>query len=160
VETQVHFIIWKKKQYMVGSNIEIAKMLILKEFDFLEEQDYEPKFNVNEDTTSIESASIIYCNKVKKLEIEVNYRKSKVYEEIKYSFDLSIMKIPYTNVHDFFSLWLYLETIKNEISTSMINYFDKHQAEIILRNLSNAPKKYASNIINGTEWKNDYWPRW
>lgn len=145
---------------MVENNIETAKDLIIKEFYFLEELGYEPTFNILNDAPFIESAEVEYVNPTKKRGISITYHKSNIFEEIKYSFGLSITRHPYSNVFDLFALSLYLDSIGKDFPTSMINHFDKAEAENILREISNTTIEYGSNIINGIEWLDNYWPRW
>jgi hypothetical protein len=42
----------------------------------------------------------------------------------------------------------------------MDNQFDEKEAEVILRKIASSMKEYVPNVVAGTEWLGDYWPRW
>jgi hypothetical protein len=93
------------------SELSIAKKLIIKEFSFLEEQGFERFSKIRRSNVFINSLDVEYRNLDRQRKICISYTKGKVFEEIKYSFTLSIYRIPYVDVEDFFSLPAYLTSI-------------------------------------------------
>jgi len=143
-----------------GNNIDIVKELIRKEFSFLEELGYKPVFKVLHDKPFIEGAEIKYSDPERKREVRISYTKAKVYEDIKYTFGASITRIPYSDITDFFSLRIYLESMSRDFSRSMVNHFDEIEAAVIVKKIASALKTYAPDIISGTSWLDKYWPDW
>ncbi|HET9056049.1 MAG TPA: hypothetical protein VFN30_04290 [Chitinophagaceae bacterium] len=140
--------------------IEIVKNIILQVFSFLEEQYlYTPKCKVEGDDIFIESFEVEYVHETKRRKIAVSYTKSQVYSEIKYTFSVSITRIPYSGVEDFFSLSNYLQSNGKDFSSSLINDFSEAEAEMILRKIAAALKEHVLEIIDGTEWLETYYPR-
>jgi len=142
------------------NRIEIAKKIIATEFTFLKRIGYQSSFKIEQTETFIEDMTAEYHSSEKKRHISINYTKGKIYQDIKHTFSASISRIPYKEVEDFFSLSCYLDSINENFDTSMVNYFDESEAEVIVKKLVGALKHYASDIIAGTEWLDDYWPRW
>jgi len=62
-------------------------------------------------------------------------------------------------LEDFFSLNNYLESIDKGFSTSLVNDFNKIEAENILTRMAIELKEYALEIIEGREWLSNYYPR-
>ena len=140
--------------------IAISKRLITKEFDFLEEEGYEQRCEIINDETFIEYMCVKYTNNQKKRKVTIGYSKNKVYDDIKYTFTASISKIPNVGVKDSFVLFVYLNSIDEDFSTSMVNHFDETEAQEIVKKLAGALRYYAGDIISGKEWLDDYWARW
>lgn len=143
-----------------NNRIEAVINLILKTFKFLERQySYTPTYNVQNDNTFIESLDIEYSNESKYRKVIISYTKNKVYEEIKYSFNCSIIKIPYSRIEDFFSLSNYLQSTGRDFSTSLVNHFDETEAEKILTQIAIVLKAHTSDILDGRQWLETYYPR-
>jgi hypothetical protein len=142
------------------NKIAIAESLITKEFTFLEEDGYERKSEVVNSETFIAYMRVEYTNAQRKREVSISYTEGNVYDDIKYTFGVSITRVPYLDVEDSFALFIYLDSIGEDFSTSMVNHFDEMQAEQIVKNLAGALKYYAGDIISGKEWLGDYWARW
>jgi len=141
-------------------NMQLAKNLILQVFFFLEEQYfYNTVLEAIDDRTFIECLDVEYINEIKRRKIRVSYIKSKVYNEVKYTFNGSITRIPYIGNEDFFSLSNYLKSKNKDFSTSLTRDFNEPEAKNILTQIAVAFKKYASNIIDGKEWLETYYPR-
>jgi hypothetical protein len=141
-------------------NMEIAKGLILKTFHFLEDQySYTPVCKVSDDKTFIESFDVEYVNEIKRRKIRISYIKGKVYSEIKYTFNLSITRMPYVGNEDFFSLSNYLQSVDKDFPASVVGEFDEREAENKLILIANALKGHALDIISGEIWLNNYYPR-
>lgn len=140
--------------------IAIAKRLITKEFAFLEEAGYEKKSEIVNDETFIAYMLVTYTNNQKKRKVSIGYSENKVYDDIKYSFGISVSRIPYLDVEDFFGLDVFLDSINANFSTSMVNHFDEAEADGIVKKLNGALKYYAGDIISGKEWLDNYWARW
>lgn len=140
--------------------MEVAKNIILKVFHFLEEQYYyTPACKVEDDSTFIESLDVEYINEIKRRKIRISYTKTRVYNEIKYTFSGSITRIPYVGVEDFFSLSNYLQSIDKDFSTSLVNDFNEVEAGKILAQIAAALKEYTLGIIDGKVWLDTYYPR-
>jgi hypothetical protein len=140
--------------------IAIAERMITKEFTFLEEEGYERKCEIVNDETFIECLSVRYLNTEKKRKISIDYTEGMVYDDIKYTFGASISRVPYLDVEDSFALFIYLNSIGQDFSTSMTSQFDEREAKGIVKKLAGALKYYAGDIISGKEWLDDYWARW
>src|SRR5688572_11363549 len=98
-------------------NMQLAKNLILQVFFFLEEQYfYNTVLEAIDDRTFIECLDVEYINEIKRRKIRVSYIKSKVYNEVKYTFNGSITRIPYIGNEDFFSLSNYLKSKNKDFS--------------------------------------------
>lgn len=140
--------------------MDFAKNIILKVFNFLEEQySYTPVCKVEDDNTFIESFDVEYINEIRRRKIRISYTKGKVYYEIKYTFTGSITRIPYEGNEDFFSISNYLQSMSKDFSTSLVNHFNEAEAENILTKIAIALKKHALRIIEGNEWLETYYPR-
>ena len=140
--------------------MEVAKNIILKIFRFLEEHYYyTPVCRVQDGSTFIESLDVEYINETKRRKIRISYTKTRVYNEIKYTFSGSITRIPYAGVEDFFSLSNYLQSIGKYFSTSLVNDLNESDAENILIQIAVALKEHALHIIDGKEWIETYYPR-
>lgn len=139
---------------------DIVMKLILKEFSFLEE-DYLYSYCFSKDTSQafLENLNVEYSNEVKRRKIRIGYTKINVSGEIKFTFSLSITRIPYSGVNDFFSLSNYLQSMNKDFSTSVTNDFNEFKAEEILVRISNALKDYAIDIIDGSNWLETFYPR-
>jgi hypothetical protein len=142
------------------NNIELARKLIRQEFSFLEELGFECVIKALDDKTFIEYTGVEYSDENRKRKVSIRYTKGQVYDEVKYTFTVSITRIPYANNNDYFSLDNYLNSIKEDFSTSMVSMFNEDQAKEILKKLANALKKYSYEIILGNEWLEAYWPKW
>lgn len=148
------------EQELNDHKVEIVKSLILKNFSFLaEEYFYTSVCKAEEDEIFIESFDIEYTSQLKLREISISYTKAQVYNEIRYTFSASIVRVPYKGVEDFFSLNNYLESRGKDFSTIIINDFNEREAERILLQIADALKKYALGIIEGREWLDKYYPR-
>lgn len=147
--------------YMIVDRIEICKKLILKNFFFLVDKGYEPTYKLHSSEGFIEYFEFEYINNKKERKVSIVYSKSKVYEEMKYTFSATITRIPYIDAtKDFFSLRLYLDSLGLDFITSIVNHFDEAEADSILQKIEQAMKLYAGEIIDGSEWKEGYYPEW
>ena len=140
--------------------MEALKDLILKAFFFLEEQYfYTHIFKKNEDNTFIEYLVMDYINEIKRRTITISYTKAKVYDEISYTFTVTITRTPYSNVEDIFSLSNYLQAKGKDFSTSIVNDFNEQEAKEILKKLALSLKENALEIIEGNLWLETYYTR-
>jgi len=144
----------------IKSKIKTVNRLILNEFTFLESiYGYKPESNSKSDSLFIESLEVTYTNTIKKRSVRISYFMGLAYDELKFTFNASIYRMPYSDSEDFFSLNNYLGSINKNYSTSLINHFDKNEAVIILRKIANSLKDHASQILNGEVWLRNYYPR-
>lgn len=140
--------------------IEIVKNLILKTFHFLEDQYfYTPVYKAEDDSMFMESLEIEYVNENKQRKVAISYTKGNLHKEIRYTFTLSITRIPYINPEDFFSLDNYLKSKGRFFSTSLVTDFNETEAENILKQIAASLKEHALYIIDGKEWLATYYPR-
>ena len=143
-----------------SSKIEIIKETILKAFNFLEEEyfyRYESRVEVSD--TFIESLEVEYTSEIRRRNIIISYTKGKVNDEIKYTFNASITRIPYVGSEDFFSLSNYLQSIGKDFNTSLINKLDEVKAKTIIKRIADVIKEHALDIIEGSVWLETYYPR-
>jgi hypothetical protein len=132
----------------------------LQTFRFLEDQYlYTPVYYEKEDTIFIESLDVEYINDIKRRKITISYTNANVYNESKYTFNLSITRIPYSGVEDFFSLSNYLQSKGKDFSTTLINNYDIQEAKKILGKLAIAIKENALGIMEGNQWLETYYTR-
>jgi hypothetical protein len=152
----------ESKLYMEINSIERVNTLkksILNTFSFLE-RDYLYSPEISETSSNVfdESLDIEYVNKAKRRTVTVSYTR-KVDEEVKHTFSVSIVRSPYTNVEDFFSLSNYLNSIGKDFDTKMLDDFNIVSAEVILEKIAGALKYYCDQIIEGELWLENYYPR-
>ena len=140
--------------------IEIVRNLILKTFRFLEDQYfYTPVYKKEDDNIFMESLEIEYINEIKQRKVAISYTKGNLHKEIRYTFTLSITRIPYKNPEDFFSLDNYLKSKGRFFSTSIVNDFNETEIENILNRIAVSLKEQLLSIITGNEWLTSYYPR-
>jgi hypothetical protein len=143
-----------------NSKAEEIKKMIINAFKFLEDQYlYIPTFKKDSAEIFLMSLEVEYINEIKKRKVAISYTKSNMDNEIRHTFTAAIIRIPYNNVDDFFSLDNYLKAKKNNFSTTIKNFYSKQEVEKILANIARALKENASPIIEGTEWLSTYYPR-
>jgi|KBSMisStandDraft_5_1062788.scaffolds.fasta_scaffold1517300_1 hypothetical protein len=142
------------------SKIECAKEIILNSFYFLEDKYYyAPVFRIEESNIFIESLDVEYTNEIRRRKINISFTKGKLGDNTKYTFTVSITRTPYTGVEDFFSMSNYLQSLGKDFNTSIINDFDKSEADIIVKKIAEALKEHASKIIEGAIWLETFYPR-
>ena len=133
---------------------------ILETFSFLEEQySYTHASKEKADNTFIEFLEINYTNEVRHRKITVIYTKVKAYDEIGFTFSVTITRIPYSSIADFFSLSNYLQSNGEDFSTTMVNDFNVQEAKRILKKLALSIKENALEIIEGNLWLDAYYTR-
>jgi len=86
----------------------IIKPLIIKAFRFLENEYYVPEFQIEESSVFIEMVKVQYVNKILRREINIGFTQGRVFEQIVFTFNVSISRIPYSGIEDFYSLSNYL----------------------------------------------------
>jgi len=147
-------------QELKKRRMESAKDLILQAFYFLESQYfYTHVYYEKEDITFIESLDVEYVNEIRRRKIRISYTNANVYNESKYTFSMSITRIPYSGVEDFFSLSNYLQSKGRDFSTSIVNYFNEQEAEKILKKLAKSTIENTLPIVEGNLWLESYYPR-
>lgn len=141
--------------------IDIAKELIISNFSFLNEDGYVCSFEIRDDETFIGLLNVFYTNSSKQRRITISYSKCRVYDEVKYGFSISIVKMGSTFDFstDFFALNIYLDALGLYHSANSVNKFDVLEANMILQKLSSDLKMHASEIISGEDWKEGYYPK-
>ncbi len=148
------------EQALKSHSMEVAKSLILKIFKFLEDQYfYIPTYRVEDDATFLEYLNVEYINEVRCRKIRIGYTKAQVYNEVKYTFSCSIIRMPYSDVEDYFSLSNYLQSQGKDFSTSLINTFNESHAEKILIQIAFTLKQNALEIMRGNDWLKSYYTR-
>lgn len=152
---------WKRKMFIrISDEMKIAKDLILKVFNFLEtEYNYTPTFETEKSKVFIESASVRYTHEIRRRIISIHYTKGEVYGEIKYTFSLSIERIPYNGVEDIISFSNYLASLNKNFDKNLHGYFDVIQAESILKKLAENLRHELPDVITGKIWYETYYPR-
>jgi len=147
-------------QELKNHRMETTKDLILQVFCFLEEQySYTHIFQEKMDDTFIEYLQVTYINEVKHREVTISYTSGKVYDEIRYTFTITITRTPYSDLEDFFSLSEYLQSKGKDFSTNIVKDFNEQEAEKILEKLAVSIKENALEIIEGNQWSGEYYPR-
>lgn len=137
----------------------IIKPLIIKAFRFLENEYYVPEFQIEESSVFIEMVKVQYVNKILRREINIGFTQGRVFEQIVFTFNVSISRIPYSGIEDFYSLSNYLQSLEKDFETNIYGAFDFDSAEEILNKLADSLKTYAWDIVNGNIWLEKYYPR-
>ena len=146
---------------MENEEVEISKNLILKYFSFLKDQGFGVEVEGNDSKLFLESLNVVFTNEIKKREITVSFTKSRIDEEIRFTFSASVVRIPYNDPYeDFFSLYAYSEATGNEFNTTIVTRFDEREAESIVKKISEFLQKNASVFVDGTAWEKGYYPKW
>ena len=160
----VRFTIWKNQQYMDQKNeIDFRSKindLISKHFSFLLQEGYVVETVIEPSKVFILWISVKYTNEQIKREVSINYMEGKVNKEVKYSFTVTITRLPYVSVYeDFFSLNEYLSEngLKME---SVFSDFDEKVFAKTLEQLAEAVKNYAHKLVSGKEWITGYYSKW
>jgi len=120
---------------------------------------YTPVYKKEDDNIFMESLEIEYINEIKQRKVAISYTKGNLHKEIRYTFTLSITRIPYKNPEDFFSLDNYLKSKGRFFSTSIVNDFNETEIENILNRIAVSLKEQLLSIITGNEWLTSYYPR-
>lgn len=143
------------------SEIQYVTGLIINEFKFLEDLGYRLSIDFPLDEIFLEYVKVEYQSLQKNRNVSISYTKSKVFDNIKRSFHLSIVKLPYQDPRkDFFSQSIFMESLGKDQKTSMVNAFSKEEAEQIIGEISKSLKMYSLDIINGEAWEEGYYPHW
>jgi hypothetical protein len=140
--------------------MEAIKNLILNTFQFLEDQYfYSSVYKEESSDIFIVFFEVEYVNELKRRKIGISYTKLNVNTEMRHTFSASIIRLPYRNLKDFFSLSTYLKSTGKSFSTTLVNNFDEAKAETIFLQIATALKENALGIIDGEEWLEMYYPR-
>ena len=147
----------------VGNNpISVAKQIILEAFSFLREEGYSVETKIMKDTFFSENFESTFINETIGREISISYTKGSVEKggNLKYTFSLSITRLPYDGVKDFFSLFVYLSSLGRDFDTNIVNHFDENEARLIVEKIANALKTYLWDVVKGEKWLEGFYPRW
>jgi hypothetical protein len=140
--------------------LRMVEKIIEERFNFLEKDfGYVPKLIVQTEPPFIEQIKIEYSNEIKKRNIIIGCSKGNVFNEVKYTFTVSIIRLPYSSIEDYFSLNVFLNSVGLNFETSLDNIFTQENASIIVAKLSDTLRDYAIEIIDGVQWLDNYYPR-
>ncbi|MCF1714185.1 hypothetical protein L0U88_06055 [Flavihumibacter sp. RY-1] len=143
------------------SEIQDVTGLIVNEFRFLEDLGYSSFINYPVDENFLEYVKVEYKNLQKNRNVSISYTKGKVFDDIKRSFQLCIVKLPYQDPRtDFFSQSIFMESLGKGLKASMVNEFSKEKAQLIIGEISKSLRTYSLDIIKGEAWEEGYYPRW
>lgn len=143
-----------------NNNVEEIKGIIINTFKFLEDQYlYVPTFKKDNDEVFLTSLEVEYINEIRKRKVAISYTLSNLHNELRHSFTATIIRIPYSNVDDFFSFDNYLEKHNINFPHTIKNMYNKHDAQKILTALAKALNENVSAILIGTDWLSSYYPR-
>lgn len=148
---------------MGQSKISLVNNMIHRKFFFLEEKyGYIPYSKEVESTFFDESLHVEYVSINLQRKININYNRSLVDEIDTYTFSMSIIRLPYTGVKDFFSLNVYFRTNRIIFTDQLIHNFSFEGAELILDNLAEFSMKTEEirKILEGNKWLDTYYPEW
>lgn len=149
-----------KKSNTNFKELEFTKELIDRSFYFLvEKYFYKKKYIKKHNRLFIESVEFEYTNEAYDRRVRISFLKGRVNDEIIYSFGLTINRISFTSVEDYFSLDNYLKSKKSEFSTSFSNKFDLIKSENILNKMSHILQTDLLSLITGELWYNEFYPR-
>ncbi len=159
VEKPVHSIIWNKKQFMESNN-ERLKEIILKAFSFLEEEhNYSVICKETEKDIFIDSFEVEYTNSILRREISISYSKGMVNNIVRHTFAISIVRLPYVGVEDFFVLVDYLKAKGVYININFDNHLEEHKVETRLNEIAKIMKSNVIEVIKGEQWYEKFYPR-
>ena len=143
-----------------SKEMKIAEELILKAFNFLvDDYMFSPQLKTEESLIFIESIAIEFIHNNYCRNVRVSYVKGKVYNDIKYTFEVSITRIPYTGKNDFLSVSNYLNSKNEDFNTSLTNDFNSEKAENILNKMASILRSELFNVVDGSAWYENYYPR-
>ena len=143
------------------NNKKIAIKLIKDEFNFLNDLGYKSSVTEEKRKIFMVNLKVRYVNDKINREIIIGYTKIIINGNIKYSFQLKIVRRPFQNPRrDYFSQSIYLRSLGKELKSSMINDFIIEEAIKILREISSYLKSHSKSIINGDEWIEGFYPHW
>lgn len=146
---------------MENSYCSTAERIILDVFSFLEKEGYIAEAKNIDDDSFIDKLQVKFVNDTIKREITVSYTKGIVEKEIRYTFSLSIVRLPFDwAVIDFISMHVYLFSIGKDFDTRMINHFDESEAHVIVEKIAMALKTSLWEVVKGEIWLEGYYPRW
>lgn len=91
--------------------------------------------------------------------MSVSYTKGISHEE-KYTFSITIERIPYSGSEDIISFRNYLRSIDKDLTIKPLDCFDLESIEEILIHLKNALKAHTLEIIDGKIWFETFYPKW
>lgn len=150
----------KVEQQNSPEEVAIIRELIFKHFTFLEQMyQYIPAFNQKISPLFIDSFEVKFTNESRRRELSVSYTKGKFEQALKYTITVTITRIPYISVKDFFSLDNYFKATGEDFAKSMINEFSATTAESILQKMAVILKTQAIELIEGKEWWEIYYSR-
>lgn len=148
---------------MEESKISIVKNMIHKKFYFLEEN-YGYSSNAKEVKNDFfdESLHFNYSSLNLKRKICIVYNKSKVDDIDTYTFSLSITRLPYSEVKDFFGLYVYFRSKGIIFSNQLKHNFNAEGAELILDKIAafSMETDDIRKMIEGKKWLESYYPEW
>lgn len=129
-------------------------------FNFLEE-DYGYCMS-SEDVESqlfMEVFDVLFTNVKRSRKVTISYVKSMQEGKEKFSFSASIVRLPYSSIQDFFSFDIFLNSKDVKLNT-IINHFNESEVNDILKEMSISLRTYVSDIIDGSKWLSDFYPKW
>jgi hypothetical protein len=143
------------------SEIQYVIQIIIDEFKFLEDFGFKNSISIPNSDVFLEYVKVEYkCADIKRI-VCISYTMNEIFTNIKMTFDLSIVKMPYNDPDkDYFSQSIFIRSIGKELVASMVNKFSKEEAEEILRGFSRCLKMYSMKIVTGEVWEEGYYPKW
>jgi hypothetical protein len=159
VENRAHFIIWSKKLFIMINMINL-KEEILSSFSFLEkEYNYSVIFKEIENSVFLESFEFEYSNEILRREITLSYSKGLVDDIIRHTFALTIVRLPYVGVGDFFVLDNYLKFKGIKTISNIDNELEIYKVRTVLNEIANLIKSNVLEVINGECWYEKFYPK-
>lgn len=138
---------------------ELAKTMILDAFNFLEAKyQYKPQIEFNKSNFFIEDLDVKYVSIARKREVKISYTSGNSSGQLKYTFGVAIIRSPYREIEDFFSLSVYLNSIGNVLKSSLTK-FEDHEVKEVLKAMGNTLQHDVHSVIKGDIWLDKYYPR-
>ncbi|MEQ1797990.1 MAG: hypothetical protein ABL872_08555, partial [Lacibacter sp.] len=77
----------------------------------------------------------------------------------KYTFNVSIIRLPYLSIEDYFSLNVFMQKKGQDINTTFDKELTEAETFIVTTKLSESLQEHAQKIIDGSQWLCNYYPR-
>jgi hypothetical protein len=133
---------------------------ILSSFSFLEkEYNYSVIFKEIENSVFLESFEFEYSNEILRREITLSYSKGLVDDIIRHTFALTIVRLPYVGVGDFFVLDNYLKFKGIKTISNIDNELEIYKVRTVLNEIANLIKSNVLEVINGECWYEKFYPK-
>lgn len=138
---------------------EQASKLILHSFQILErEYDYKHSYKNESSDIFLEYLIVDFEQNEFKRKVSVSYTKGIVSNKVKFTFSVTISRVPHNGWKDMISIREYLKYKNKSIDTSIVEVFSSKAAKDILDKLSKLLVDEFEDVLVGKAWYDNYYP--